>query len=86
MILEREGSAGGIPRHTRHAGYGLRDLHRVMTGSAYARHYAKLAQAAGAEIRTSTMVTQWQSPGLVSSTSSDDLTTWHARAILLATG
>ena len=47
-VLDREPEAGGIPRHSHHTGYGLRDLHRVMTGPAYARRRVELAEAAGA--------------------------------------
>ena len=41
LVVDREAEAGGIPRHSAHTGYGLRDLHRVMTGPGYARHYAQ---------------------------------------------
>src|SRR4029077_11411199 len=34
---DREASPGGVPRHSWHTGYGLRDLRRVMSGPAYAR-------------------------------------------------
>ncbi|MTB15870.1 MAG: FAD-dependent oxidoreductase, partial [Actinobacteria bacterium] len=27
-IIEREAQAGGVPRHSNHPGYGLRDLYR----------------------------------------------------------
>ncbi len=57
IVADRESDAGGVPRHSAHAGYGLRDLHRVMTGPAYARHYAAAAEQAGAQIRTATTVT-----------------------------
>ena len=59
LVIDREQQAGGIPRHSAHTGYGLRDLHRVLTGPAYARHYAEAAARAGAEIRTGTTVTGW---------------------------
>jgi glycerol-3-phosphate dehydrogenase len=59
LVVDREQQAGGIPRHSAHTGYGLRDLHRVLTGPAYARHYANAAARAGAEIRTGTTVTGW---------------------------
>lgn len=59
LVVDREQAAGGIPRHSAHTGYGLRDLHRVLTGPAYARHYANAAAGAGAEIRTGTTVTGW---------------------------
>ena len=59
LIVDREAEAGGVPRHSAHTGYGLRDLRRVMTGPAYARHYAQAAVRAGAEVRAGTTVTGW---------------------------
>ena len=44
LVLEREAAAGGIPRHARHQGFGLRDLRRPLSGPAYARRYARLAR------------------------------------------
>jgi thioredoxin reductase len=59
LIVDREAEAGGVPRHSAHTGYGLRDLRRVMTGPTYARHYARAAVRAGAEVRAGTTVTGW---------------------------
>jgi thioredoxin reductase len=59
LIVDREAEAGGVPRHSAHTGYGLRDLRRVMTGPAYARHYVRAAVGAGAEVRAGTTVTGW---------------------------
>ena len=36
VIIEREHETGGIPRHARHQGFGIRDLHRIMSGPDYA--------------------------------------------------
>jgi thioredoxin reductase len=85
-VLEREAAAGGIPRHSAHTGYGLRDLHRVMTGPRYARHYAGSAAAAGVRLRTGAMVTGWTADGGLEVSSPDGLYTVHASAVLLATG
>jgi len=85
-ILEREADAGGIPRHAQHQGFGLRDLCRVMTGPAYAKRYAELAQRAGAEIRTETMVTGWDASGALEVTSPRGRETMRAAAIVLAAG
>ena len=41
--------AGGIPRHSDHPGYGIRDLHRFISGPAYARRLVATAKRAGAE-------------------------------------
>jgi thioredoxin reductase len=85
-VLDREREAGGIPRHSHHTGYGLRDLHRVMSGPDYARHYARRARAAGVEVRTGTMVTGWSEDGGLELTGPGGLRVVHASAVLLATG
>jgi NADPH-dependent 2,4-dienoyl-CoA reductase/sulfur reductase-like enzyme len=101
LVLDREQAAGGIPRHSNHTGYGLRDLRRVLTGPAYARHYADAAAGAGAEIRLGATVTGWAAeqpatdrpatdrPATALSatvTSPAGLDTIDAAAVLLATG
>jgi len=45
LVADRESEAGGVPRHSWHTGYGLRDLHRVMTGPAYARSLVSVASS-----------------------------------------
>src|SRR5690349_14001114 len=59
-VIEREREAGGIPRHSDHTGFGLRDLRKVMTGPDYAERYRELAGEAGVELLTETMVTGWE--------------------------
>ena len=95
LVAEREAAAGGVPRHSWHTGYGLRDLRRVMTGPAYARALADAALAAGAELRLGTTVTGviagggaglGGGPVSVSMTSVDGVETVRAAAVLLATG
>jgi thioredoxin reductase len=86
LVADREREPGGIPRHSRHTGYGLRDLRRVMTGPAYARHYAQAAARAGAEIRAAATVTGWAGDRVAVLTSPDGIETLAARAVLLATG
>jgi len=85
LVADRETAAGGVPRHSFHTGYGLRDLHRVMTGPAYARALAAAAGAAGAELRLGTTVTGL-GPGSVTLTSAAGIETVRAAAVLLATG
>src|SRR3954462_2205857 len=58
-VIEREGEAGGIPRHSDHSGFGLRDLRTVLSGPRYAERYRHLAEAAGVDLLTETMVTEW---------------------------
>ncbi|MFE7135671.1 NAD(P)/FAD-dependent oxidoreductase [Streptomyces sp. NPDC057638] len=86
LVLEREAAAGGVPRHSDHTGYGLRDLRRVMTGPAYARRLVRDATRAGVEIRTRAMVTHWAGPRSVEVTSPEGRLRVEARAVLLATG
>ncbi len=90
LVADRESEPGGVPRHSWHTGYGLRDLHRVMTGPAYARSLVSAALAAGADVRAGTTVTGW-TPGpdgshAVTMTSPGGRQTVQASAVLLATG
>jgi len=71
-LYEREQQAGGIPRHTDHLGFGMRDLRRIMSGPKYARELVERATAAGVELRLGHTVF-----------SLDDL---DADAVVLATG
>ncbi len=87
LVADREAAAGGVPRHSWHTGYGLRDLRRVMTGPDYARALVDAAVAAGAELRLGTTVTGVASPaGPVMMTSASGVETVQAAAVLLATG
>ncbi len=93
LVADREPAPGGVPRHSWHTGYGLRDLRRVMTGPAYARTLAGAAVAAGAQIRLGATVTGWVTGAVgsagshaVTMTSADGIETVHAAAVLLATG
>jgi thioredoxin reductase len=86
LVLEREAEAGGIPRHAQHQGFGLRDLRRPLSGPRYARRYAELATAAGAELRTETMVTSWSAGGPLELTSPRGRETLEPAAVVLATG
>ena len=85
-ILEREREAGGIPRHSHHTGYGLRDLHRLLSGPEYARRRVDLATAAGAVVRVETTVTGWAGLLALDVVSPAGMECIEARAIVLATG
>ncbi|HEX6521142.1 MAG TPA: FAD-dependent oxidoreductase [Streptosporangiaceae bacterium] len=87
LVCDREAELGGIPRHSMHTGYGLRDLRRIMTGPAYARRLVLLAEAAGAELRAGTTVTGLDPAGPAARlTSAAGRETVRTRAVLLATG
>ena len=42
VVIEREAETGGIPRHSDHLGYGMRDLKRFLTGPAYSRRLTRM--------------------------------------------
>jgi len=86
LVLEREMTPGGIPRHSDHMGYGLRDMHTFITGPAYARRLIDNASRAGAGVRTSATVTGWCAPRTVEVTSPEGRERISGRAIILATG
>jgi thioredoxin reductase len=101
VVAERDPEPGGVPRHTRHLGFGLRDLHRAGDGPGYAAGYAVRAARLGVDLRTCTTVLGW-APGergpaargpahgprglSVEVTGPDGPGTVTARALLLATG
>ncbi len=91
LVLDRERDAGGIPRHSDHTGYGLRDLRRVMTGPSYAKLLTSRAAHSGVTLRTEAMVTGCRvGPGGVSLvldvTTPAGLLHVEPAAVVLATG
>ena len=86
VIVEREHETGGIPRHARHQGFGIRDLHRIMSGPDYAARLTERASHAGAELRTATQATGWTSDGALETTGASGRRRLRARAVVLATG
>jgi thioredoxin reductase len=86
LVLEREAQAGGIPRHSDHLGYGLRDLRRFVSGPAYARTLTASAQDAGARLETEAMVTGWRAERTMEVTSPRGRRIVEADAVILATG
>ncbi|TMM01226.1 MAG: FAD-dependent oxidoreductase [Actinobacteria bacterium] len=86
LVVEREAQAGGIPRHSAHQGFGLRDFHRVLSGPRYARRYAERARGAGVEVLEQAMVTGWSADEALEVTSPAGRERMRAPAIVLATG
>jgi thioredoxin reductase len=86
LVLEREAVTGGIPRHSDHPGYGLRDLRRFLSGPEYARRLTGLARRAGAALETSAMVTGWAGERALEVTSPRGRRVIRADAVVLATG
>jgi thioredoxin reductase len=85
-VIEREREAGGIPRHSDHTGFGLRDLRRVLSGPRYAERYRELAEEAGVEVLAETMVTDWEGERRLKLTGPDGRREVEPRAVVLATG
>jgi thioredoxin reductase len=85
-VLEREREAGGIPRHSDHTGFGLRDLRTVLPGPRYAERYRELASDAGVEVITETMVTDWEGDRGLKLTGPDGRREVEPAAVVLATG
>jgi thioredoxin reductase len=85
-VLEREREAGGIPRHSDHTGFGLRDLRAVLTGPRYAERYRELATQADVEFEAETMVTGWEGARGLKVTGPQGRREIEPPAVLLATG
>lgn len=85
VVVEREGRAGGVPRHCAHLGFGLRDLHRMLSGPRYAEVLVQRALAAGVRVLCATTVTNVDDRG-VDVTSREGPQRIDARAVILATG
>ena len=89
LVADREAEPGGVPRHSRHTGYGLRDRRRMLSGPAYARALADAAIRSGAELRTGCTVTELRAGGGALSavlTGASGIEEVHQAAVLLATG
>jgi thioredoxin reductase len=86
VVLDREAEPGGIPRHARHQGFGIRDLRRALSGPEYAARLAERAAASGAALQSSAQVTGWSDSSGLEVTSPGGRTTIDARAVVLATG
>jgi thioredoxin reductase len=75
-----------------HIGFGLTDLHRVMTGPLYARRYREMAEKAGIKVFTGTTITGWDDAAgdggwsKLDFTSPNGLGSVEAKSVLLATG
>ena len=85
-VIEREREAGGIPRHSDHSGFGLRDLRTVLSGPRYAERYRQLAAEAGVEIVAETMVTEWEGQRGLRLTGPGGREEIEPPAVVLATG
>jgi len=85
LVVERESVAGGVPRHCVHPGFGVRDLHRFLSGPRYAEELVRRALAQGVEVATSTTVIDVDARG-VDITSARGVERVDAQRVLVATG
>jgi thioredoxin reductase len=86
LVIDREATAGGIPRHADHPGYGIRDRKRFLSGPGYARKLVAEAEASGARILTRTQVTGWADDHTMEATSPQGRLLIRPSVVLLATG
>jgi thioredoxin reductase len=84
-VAEREREPGGIPRHTEHIGYGVRDQRRFTTGPRYAAGLIDRAERAGVDLRTQATVLTLDGTAGVLATLSGPVEV-EAAAVVLATG
>lgn len=85
-VFDREKEMGGIPRHSDHLGYGIRDKKRFMSGPKYAKALAKEALEAGASLHTKTMVTGWTDEATLMATTPEGLLKIRPKVFVFATG
>ncbi len=86
IIVDRDTQAGGVPRLCNHLGFGMRDIHRVLSGPSYAESYLKKIKNSSIQLLTETTVTEWIDEKKIKITSPKGIHTIDAKAILLATG
>ncbi|HIO92624.1 MAG TPA: FAD-dependent oxidoreductase [Leucothrix mucor] len=86
VMLEREDTAGGIPRHCGHPPFGFREFKRVLTGLKYAEKLVSTALKAGVEIQLSTTVVEAQADGKLLISSDAGVEEITAQRVIYATG
>lgn len=86
LLAERAGYFGGTPQSTHHLGFGVRDLHRVMSGPRYARTLERRAQDEGVVLKAGTTVLDWSPQFVVDLAGDNSRYSVQSRAIVLATG
>lgn len=84
VVLEREQSAGGVPRHCGHTGFGWKEFRRVLTGPSYAQRLVNAA--AGIDVRTGSTALALEDGGRVRIATAHGVETIAGRHVLLALG
>ena len=87
LILEREGSLGGILKQCIHNGFGLHRFKEELTGPEYAYRYEKQVRERNSPFKTGTMVLDVSADKVVTAMNSEDgVFTLQAKTIILAMG
>ena len=86
IVFEREGIAGGAPRHCGHPTFGLREFGRPLSGPRYAARLVAAATRLGIDIRLRHTVVSIAHPASLTVASPAGTTLIRARRILIATG
>jgi NADPH-dependent 2,4-dienoyl-CoA reductase/sulfur reductase-like enzyme len=86
VLLEREVNAGGIPRHCGHSPFGMREFHRILSGSEYARRLAERTRQRGARLRTATTVTEIGTQRTLTLSTASGIESLNAEKIVICTG
>lgn len=84
VILDREKTGGGIPRHCGHTGYGLLQFGRLMTGPDFAKRLVD--QVADLDLRLGHTVLKLEPNGRIQTTGPNGPETFQAQKVLLALG
>lgn len=86
MVIEREASAGGVPRHCGHYPFGVTEFKRLLKGPAYAQRLIDKARDANVSLLTGTSVTALHPAGLMSLCDEDGQYQLQAQRVILCTG
>lgn len=86
VIIEREASAGGAPRHCGHYPFGIREFKKLLKGPAYAKALIDAALHARVRIITGTTVSALHPDGLLSLADKHTQYQLQAKRVVLCTG
>lgn len=86
VLLEREGVAGGVPRHCGHPPFGMREFKRILRGPVYAARLVERARQSGVEIHTNASVVEALPGGALVVATPAGVDHVSARRVIYATG
>ena len=86
MVLEREATAGGIPRHCGHSPFGMREFKRVLSGTQYTQRLSTTAEQAGVTLCLQTSVVSIAKGGELTLSTPNGVHTLNAKKVIICTG